>query len=143
MTDVLLPAGHPAAGLTDDPVGAIAVDFLHRVCNERTVVAAFDTYVGEQYSQHNPMVPDGRDGGIAFLSEVVESSPELAYAPVRIATNGDIAMLHAKVTGLSVPGWENGVAVVDIFRVVDGKIVEHWDVVQPLPDDAANDNSMF
>lgn len=143
MTDDILTAGHPAAGLTDDRVGAIAVDFLHRVCNNRDVMDAFNTYVGEQYSQHNPMVPDGREGGIAFLSSVVKSSPDLKYAPVRIATNGDIAMLHAKVTGLSVPGWENGVAVVDIFRVVDGKVVEHWDVVQPLPDEAAHDNTMF
>jgi predicted SnoaL-like aldol condensation-catalyzing enzyme len=96
----------------------------------------FPALVSGPYIQHNPLVPDGLDGVIGFLKQVGRVRCEVK----RIAIDGDLAFVH--VHYLDLGGQE--LAGVDIFRFdADGKIVEHWDVLQPLPAASKNANTMF
>jgi predicted SnoaL-like aldol condensation-catalyzing enzyme len=92
--------------------------------------------VSGPYIQHNPLVADGIDGVMAFLKQAGRVPCEVK----RIAIDGDLAFVHVRY--LSLFGQET--AGVDIFRFdADGKIVEHWDVLQPVPATAKNTNTMF
>ena len=103
---------------------------------------AIDRYIGDEYTQHNPNLADGKEA----LRGLVESFPPRAENAgpageiVRIIAEGDLVVLHVRNYGWPQP---NGGAIVDIFRVKDGKIVEHWDVVQAVPETSANENTMF
>ncbi|MFK7997366.1 MAG: nuclear transport factor 2 family protein [Granulosicoccus sp.] len=101
-----------------------------------------DTFVGETYIQHNPDIADGKEALRDLLKSLV---PEVKSGGplgeiVRVIAEENMVALHVKF--YSWPG-ENGGAVMDIFRVEDGKIIEHWDVVQAIPDTFANSNGMF
>lgn len=106
---------------------------------QKKVRKAFDEYVSEQYIQHNPNLADGKEAALEML-EPKFSNPEAAFEIKRILVDGNLAAIHlnGKLSANSL-----GVAVVDIYRIVDGKIVEHWDVLQPVPTESANQNSMF
>jgi predicted SnoaL-like aldol condensation-catalyzing enzyme len=120
--------------------------------NKRTVLAFYEAainqtdfdaaaaFIGERYVQHNPRIADGPEGLKAFLGLLRESFPGLRGEVKRIFADGDFVIVHTH--GVRVPG-EGGSAIVDIFRLEDGKIVEHWDVIQPIPETAANENGMF
>ena len=103
---------------------------------------AIDKYIADEYVQHNPNVADGREG----LRALIESFPPRAENAgpsgkiVRVIAEGDLVVLHVKNYGWPQP---NGGAIVDIFRVTDGKIVEHWDVMQAIPELSKNNNTMF
>jgi len=97
-------------------------------------------YLAEDYRQHNPSVPDGRAPVLAYFSQFFQENPQSRARVVRSATDGDLVYLHIHSTN----GPEDrGVAVVDIFHVRDGLIIEHWDVIQPVPAESANANTMF
>ena len=97
--------------------------------------------IGSRYVQHNPRIADGIDGFEAFLATLRQDFPDLRAEVKRIFAEGEYVVAH--VYGVRVPG-QPGTAIVDIFRLdADGKIVEHWDVMQPVPDTAANQNGMF
>ena len=120
--------------------------------NKQTVLAFYDAainrtdfdaaskLIGERYVQHNPLIADGHEGLKVFLGYLKESFPNLRGEVKRIFADGDFVIAHTH--GVRVPG-ERGSAIVDIFRLEDGKIVEHWDVIQPIPETAANENGMF
>ena len=92
--------------------------------------------VSGPYIQHNPLVADGIDGVMAFLKQAGRVPCEVK----RIAIDGDLACVHVRY--LSLFGQET--AGVDIFRFdANGKIVEHWDVLQPVPATSNNPNTMF
>ncbi|MEZ5892136.1 MAG: nuclear transport factor 2 family protein [Parvularculaceae bacterium] len=95
---------------------------------------------GETYIQHNPLAPDGREALFAFIGPFFEANPGASADIKRVAAEGDLVWIHYhnKPTPDS-----RGLAVVDILRMEDGKFVEHWDVVQPVPETAANENTMF
>jgi predicted SnoaL-like aldol condensation-catalyzing enzyme len=116
----------------------IVVDFYRTVFVEKRVREGFEKYVVESYVQHNPLVPTGREAAVKLLSERLR--PEGTAEIKRVIAEGDLVILH--VHSRSNPE-DRGRAIVDIFRVVNGKIVEHWDVVQPVPETAANNNTMF
>jgi predicted SnoaL-like aldol condensation-catalyzing enzyme len=118
---------------------AAAKGLLDMVFNQKQVAAAFDRYVGATYTQHNPLAADGRAAAISFLSGFLEKN-SVRYDIVRVIAEGDLVAVHSHVTFNSEG---RGNAVVDIFRFEHGKIVEHWDVVQPVPEKAANSNTMF
>ncbi|MCB1218718.1 nuclear transport factor 2 family protein [bacterium] len=101
---------------------------------------ACELYQGEHYIQHNPHAADGAEAFIAFVNWFRGEHPELHMEFVRTIAEGDLVLTHSHQTLF--PG-DRGTAVMDIFRLEDGKIVEHWDVVQPVPEEAANDNTMF
>jgi len=128
------------AKFTAHPAGQIAVRLLDTAFNERNVRDAFDRYVAAPYTQHNPQVPDGVAGGLAGLTGFLQTVPNLRYDVKRVLVDGDLVAVHSHVTN---GAGDRGTAVVDIFRIRDGKAVEHWDVLQPVPEAAANGNTMF
>jgi len=139
-------AGAIVAGVTTRARAAgpdaksIVVDFYRMAFEQHRVQEAFDRYVGPTYTQHNPMVPDGAEATIGFLGKRFEQSPQATNAIKRVIADGDLVAVH--VLSTSGPG-DRGRAIVDIFRVAGGRIVEHWDVIQPVPETAANPNTMF
>jgi predicted SnoaL-like aldol condensation-catalyzing enzyme len=98
------------------------------------------SYLGTKYIQHNPTAPDGAGGVKGLIQFLKEKFPERTSSIKRVMADGDLVMLH--VHAKSKPE-DRGTAIVDIFRVENGKIVEHWDVMQPVPEKAANANTMF
>ena len=93
------------------------------------------------YIQHNPMLPDGRDAVLKALPEWM-SKTGLRAEIKRVIAEGDLVVVHARWANPSNPETP-AMAVMDIFRVQDGLIVEHWDVLQEVPKTAANNNTMF
>lgn len=128
------------SNLTSSAAGVAALEFLDLVFNKKAVGEAFDRYAAPPYTQHNPQVPDGIEGGKAALTGLLGQVPGWHYDFKRVAVDGDLVVVHSLVT--TAPG-DRGMAVVDIFRVENGRMVEHWDVVQPVPEEAANANTMF
>jgi predicted SnoaL-like aldol condensation-catalyzing enzyme len=107
---------------------------------DHKVAEAFKTYVGASYKQHNPLVPDGIEPSVAFLSKRFETNPQAINEIKRVIADGDLVAVHVHSRSNDA---DRGRAIVDIFRVENGKIVEHWDVIQPVPENAQNSNTMF
>ena len=108
--------------------------------NQRKPEEAVAKYLGPNYRQHNPGAGDGPEPFIATVKRFAQAFPELRMEPKRIIAEGDLVVLHSHL--ILRPG-DRGSAVVDIFRLEKGKIVEHWDVVQEVPETPANKNTMF
>jgi predicted SnoaL-like aldol condensation-catalyzing enzyme len=108
--------------------------------NQRKPEDAVARYLGPHYRQHNPGSADGAEPFIAFVKHFAQTFPDYYLEPKRIIAEGDIVVLHSHLT--LKPG-DRGSAVVDIFRLENGRIVEHWDVVQAVPETSANANTMF
>ena len=102
---------------------------------------AFRLYAVPTYRQHNPLIEDGMEGVKKFVAWVMANHPDARCEIKRVFADGDHVILHSHWHGLS----ENprGEAVVDIFRLEGGKVLEHWDVIQPIPETSANANTMF
>lgn len=123
---------------TEEANRALVVEFYDQFFNEHNIAAS--DVIAEDYIQHNPNVPDGKAPLVSFFSGYFAENPESRARIVRSAADGDLIWLHVQSTN----GEEDlGEAVVDIFRVEDGMIVEHWDVIQTVPSEAANSNTMF
>ncbi|AUC44050.1 nuclear transport factor 2 family protein [Dickeya solani] len=118
---------------------ALVVEFYTEVLGNRRVDLA-DKYLSVDYIQHNPYAATGREAFVAFFRELFSRYPQSEHRIIRTATDGDLVYLH--VFARNDPT-ERGRAVMDILRVDNGKIVEHWDVVQPIPETSANANGMF
>jgi predicted SnoaL-like aldol condensation-catalyzing enzyme len=114
-------------------------EFANLFYREKNVVKAFITYVSEDYIQHNPNIPDGREAAIELL-EPKFSSPTASFHIKRILVDGNLAAIH--LHGRFSPDSPGG-AVVDLFRIDEGMIVEHWDVLQPVPTNCINPHPMF
>jgi predicted SnoaL-like aldol condensation-catalyzing enzyme len=97
-------------------------------------------YMGDTYKQHAPYAEDGHEGLRKFVQWFRENFPNHRYEVKRVIAEGDFVVLHLHGTGGPNP---HGEAVVDIFRVEDGKVVEHWDIIQPIPEKFDNPNGMF
>ena len=133
------------------PVGATGTA-AQREANRQTVLAFYEQglnqknadaalrYVGPRYIQHNPTAADGPEGFRAFVGFMRQKFPQSHGEIKRSFVEGDYVVLH--VHAVREPGTA-GTAIVDIFRLENGKIVEHWDVIQPVPEKAANGNGMF
>ena len=113
------------------------VDLLYR---QKKVRLAFETWVHPDYIQHKPTLPDGREAVIEFLEGLFKRAPGRIMTIHRIIASDDIVAVHYH----SQANPEDlGFAVVDIFRVEDCQLVEHWDVVQAVPEQSENGNTMF
>lgn len=131
-----------SGGATVNPTEAnrkVVQDFARIFYAEKDVKRAFETYVVPDYIQHNPGIADGRDAAIAALAPMF-SRPGARFEVKRIVVDGDLAVIH--LFGQGDPA-TTGAAVADIYRLKDGKIVEHWDVLQPMPEKSANPHPMF
>ena len=97
-------------------------------------------YLGAGYKQHNPTAADGPEGLKGFITFLKTTYPQTHSEVTMSFADGDYVIL--RVHAIRTPGTA-GNAIVDIFRLENGKVVEHWDSVQPVPDKAANTNTMF
>ena len=117
----------------------LVIEFYDRIFNRHEVVEGAEV-MAEDYIQHNPNVPTGKAPFVSYFTTFFRDNPQSRARIVRSATDGGLVYLHIHSTN----GPEDrGRAIVDIFRVQDGKIVEHWDVIQQVPETAANENTMF
>lgn len=130
------PVSYDAA--TEEANRRIVATFLNLAFNAGQLELALDLYVSPDYVQHNPLIPDG----IKHVAEAFAAGkiPALCYDIQHVLVQNDLVFVYSKVTssaGIS--------AVVDLIRVRDGILVEHWDVVQAVPADAdmPHDNGMF
>lgn len=115
------------------------LSFYEAGLNQKDFDAA-SRHFGPRYIQHNPTAEDGVEGFRKFIAFLKERYPQ-SRSEIRTAfASGDYVILH--VLSRRTPD-ATGSAIVDIFRLENGKIVEHWDVIQPIPDKAANTNTMF
>lgn len=115
------------------------VEFYEKAINQKDFEAA-SKYLGSRYTQHNPTAPDGPEGLKGFLAFLKSKFPQSHSDIKRVFADGDYVILH--VHAVREPG-TRGRAIVDIFKLENGKIVEHWDVGQDVPEKAANTNGMF
>jgi predicted SnoaL-like aldol condensation-catalyzing enzyme len=116
------------------------VAFYMKLLREFDAESGIAQYGGETYTQHNPLIEDGWSGVAKFSGWVRANYPQSQMEIKRVFSDGDFVILHCHWMG--VPG-EAGDAVMDLFRLENGKVVEHWDVIQPIPETAANKNTMF
>jgi predicted SnoaL-like aldol condensation-catalyzing enzyme len=108
--------------------------------NQRKPEEAVAKYLGPHYRQHNPTASDGPQPFIDVIHNLSQAFPTIHLDVKRMVAEGDMVMVHSQL--IRQPG-DRGMAVVDIFRLENGKIVEHWDVVQEVPEHPANNNTMF
>jgi predicted SnoaL-like aldol condensation-catalyzing enzyme len=101
---------------------------------------AVQRYLGDRYIQHNPQAADGPAAFIQFVHNLRREYSELRLDIKRIFADGDFVITHSHL--IRKPG-DAGLALADFFRLENGKVVEHWDVIQPVPEQSANRNSMF
>lgn len=117
----------------------IVLDFYDKAINQKDADAAI-AHIGNRYVQHNPNAAEGPEGLRNYIAFLREKFPE-SHSEIKSSfVDGDYVILH--VHAVRTPG-ERGDAIVDIFKMEDGKVVEHWDVIQPIPEKAANSNTMF
>lgn len=118
----------------------IVLDFMETAITNREPIKAIDRYVGDVYIQHNPNFADGPDAIRAAFPAILESYPDMTIEIKKVIAEGDLVVLliHTKMNKD-----DRGNAVMDIFRLDEGKIVEHWDVTEAIPENSANDNTMF
>ena len=101
---------------------------------------AVEKYIGPEYIQHNPDVADGTEGFIAYFERMQREYPEKSIEFVRCIAEGDLVALHTHQTW---PGNDQYVTM-DFFRFDEnGKICEHWDAIQQIPEKSANPNTMY
>jgi predicted SnoaL-like aldol condensation-catalyzing enzyme len=126
--------------MTPDQNTELVTSFYTQAFNDGLPEEAAARALGETYVQHNPGAPDGAAAFIGYVRFMRDRFPELTVDIKRTVAAGDMVVTHSHFH--LVPG-DRGRAVADFWKVVDGRIVEHWDVIQEVPEDAQNTNTMF
>lgn len=115
------------------------IEFYDKAINQKDFEAA-SLYLGSRYTQHNPTAADGPEGLKAFIQFLRDKYPNAHSEIKRVFAESDYVILH--VHSIREPG-TRGRAIFDLFKLENGKIVEHWDTVQDIPEKSANSNGMF
>lgn len=109
----------------------IVRNFIEDIFNKHDL-SLVKNYLAEDYHQHNPHVQQGADGFIAFFTGMFERAPGFRQEIVHLVAEGDLVVAHVRARGI-VPNKHN--KVVDIYRLENGRLAEHWDVLQRDVDD--------
>ena len=124
-----------------------AVAFYRTAFLDKEPEKAVRLYVGDDYKQHDPVVPDGKQGLIDYARYRGKTNPNRTMSVKRMIAEGDYVVMHVNnnytATDENHRTAPQGMACVDIFRFDNGKIVEHWNVRQPVPAEAVHGNTMF
>jgi predicted SnoaL-like aldol condensation-catalyzing enzyme len=133
-----VPVGHGKETTMADPETnkRTVVEFYELAFNGKEPEQAVQKYVGPEYIQHNPQAPDGPEAFIGFVRAFPQASVDIR----RVFADGDIVITHSL---LKFTPDDPGTVAADFFRLEDGKVVEHWDVLQPFPEESANPHPMF
>jgi predicted SnoaL-like aldol condensation-catalyzing enzyme len=114
--------------------------YINTAFNDRRPAEAVEKYGGSHYIQHNPELADGFEAFVQFVEGFTTQFPQLSLDIKRAVAEGDLVVTHML---LKTSPEDRGTALADFWRLEDGKIVEHWDVLQTVPESAANDHPMF
>ncbi|HAM45691.1 MAG TPA: polyketide cyclase [Propionibacteriaceae bacterium] len=128
----------PTSDRSSEATRGVIEPFVELFYGQRAIRAAMEAYVTNDYVQHNPGVADGREAAIVALEASIAGS-DLHLDIQRVLVDGSFAVIHLHA-------WRDGQrggSVVDMYRIEDGLIVEHWDVIQQVPESAANPHPMF
>lgn len=127
----------PMENLNSNKENAVA---FYQMAYDGDPTQAVELYVGDEYIQHNPLVGDGPEPFIAYFKRMAAEYPDKSIEFVRVIAEGDLVALHTHQT------WPNNMEYVtmDFFRFdSNGKIVEHWDSMQEIPNSSENGNTMY
>lgn len=132
-----LLSGHASASPDNR---AIVRDFARLFYTQKNVERAFRAYVAPNYIQHNPGIADGREAAVRALRPLFSPRSRQRFKIRHVLVDRDVAAIHV----LAIDD-RNGArtAVVDLYRLSKGHIVEHWDVLQPVPAHSKNAHPMF
>ena len=123
--------------MTDKELQEAASGFLDKAFNLGEPAAAVSEHVGGMFVQHNPQVADGAEAFIGFVNSMRSQFPGIHLEIKRVITQGKMVVTHSHLT--LTPG-KPGLALADFFRFEGDKVVEHWDVIQEIPEASANSN---
>jgi predicted SnoaL-like aldol condensation-catalyzing enzyme len=127
------------AGTRQEENKKTVVEFYEQAINRKNFNTA-SKFLGPRYVQHNQRAADGADGLKDFILVLREKYPNAHSEIKRVFAEGEFVVLH--VHAVREPG-TRGMAIVDIFRMKNGRIVEHWDVHEDIIENPANANGMF
>lgn len=125
---------------TEEANASIVTAFYDLAFNQHKPTEAARLYIGDRYIQHNPMVPNGAEPFYSYFEGHFRENPQSRATIHRVIADGDLVALH--IHSQETPD-DPGRAIVDIFRLENGKIIEHFDVIQVVPTTTANGNTMF
>jgi predicted SnoaL-like aldol condensation-catalyzing enzyme len=132
--------GVPAAALDTSPK-AVVLAFYKLALQDMQPALAFQRYAAPDFVEHSQDSAGGdAKATVVFLERLIAKSPHPKWDVIRSIAEGDLVFVHARY--MAGPGAPE-IAVAEIFRVRDGKLVEHWDVISPPPDKVLNPNSRF
>jgi predicted SnoaL-like aldol condensation-catalyzing enzyme len=134
------PAARPSVPADVNANKLLVTGFYELAFNRHQPAEAAAKFMAPQYIQHNPGAPDGAQTFVTFFESYFQTHPTAHVQIKRVLADGDLVAVHAH---WSRDDNDRGSAVVDILRIENGKIAEHWDVVQPVPEQSLNSNTMF